>query len=165
MGRVETKESAIASNIVHKTLFSANSLQLDLQEGTGVELIVQQVLVFNDLPYLAVLKKSSEVHVLLERGGLVVQSVLDGRVETRQTTLPAEGHEVWRLSFGQEPVLVSPVLAGSTHACLCFINNKGDSVSGSKSSKTLEESWSSNLVSKRADWLNDDGSDLAPGSF
>lgn len=90
--------------------------------------------------------------------------MLDCGVVTRQTTLASEGHEVWGFVVAKEPVLVSPVLACGSNACLCLINNEWNTVSSSKSPKPLEEPWCGQLASKSTYWLHNDSSHLAPGS-
>lgn len=66
MGRVKAQMSSISSHVADETRLFAYSFQLDLEEGTGGSVIVQQVLFFNHLPYLSVVQKLSEVDVLLE---------------------------------------------------------------------------------------------------
>jgi len=58
---------------------------------------------------------------------------------------------------------MGPVFTGSTHTCLGFIDDEADALSFSELSQLFVEVWSSHLVSKGADWLNHDCSDLVVG--
>lgn len=86
-------------------------------------------------------------------------------IESTKTSLATESDEVWGLVALEIPVLVGPVLAGSTHSRLRLINNKWNSLVIGDISKLLEEIWSGHLIFNRADWLDDDGTNGSAGGL
>lgn len=58
------------------------------------------------------------------------------------------------------PIFMSPVFTGGTHSCLGFINDEADAFVFGELSQLFVEVWSGHLVSKGADWLDNDGTNL-----
>ena len=85
--------------------------------------------------------------------------MLVSAIPSSDATLSTECHVVWSFSILKVPVLMCPVLSRGSHSGLCLINNEWNSLIHGQVSKSLVEIWSSHLISKTADWLNDHGSD------
>jgi len=69
---VKSEVSSVASHVRNESGFAAHSRQLNFEEGTGVFLQMEQVLVLNYSPYLPVVEDFHQVDLLRVRNGLFV---------------------------------------------------------------------------------------------
>jgi hypothetical protein len=144
---------------------SLNVAEFNFKEGRYILYLFEVVTVLDFFPSSSKVEQLHHVDVLVKACTLGMKSEFSGAVKAAHSSFASEGNNVRGSAIGlvKIPVIVGPHLTRLSKASPSLINDERNSFSCANSSNSLVEKWSSTLVLKRSNGLNNHGTNVFAG--
>jgi len=163
---VKTDKGSISTDITNELMtVSLNVAKFNFKERRYILYLFEVVTVLDFLPSSSKVKQLYHVDVLVKACALGMESEFSGAVEAAHSSFASEGNNVGgaTICLVKIPVIVGPHLTRLSKASPSLINDERNSLFSADSSNSLVEDWSSTLVLKRSNGLNNHGTNVIAG--
>jgi hypothetical protein len=163
---VKTDKGSVSTDITNELMtVSLDVAKFNFKEGRNILYLLEVITVLDFFPSSSKVKQLHHVDVLVKACALGMESEFSRAVETAHSSFASEGNDVGgtAICLVKVPVIVSPHLTSLSKASSSLINDERNSLSSADSSNSLVENWSSTLVLKRSNGLNNHRANVFTG--